>query len=193
MRNPKTASDVGPFSTLISLLTLGALALWPCSTTAQTRPLDKKAELNLSQGKVELQFTALSVDSPDYRSFEESPVGTVVALPGARCFKLKSDVDLLFGSTLVEAGNASPDYPGVYGLFLERRSNGWGLVINQQADVWGTMHNPEADVGRVPLHESSATEPATTLEMKLEATNTGGELRIFWGTRVLTTPFKTAS
>ena len=188
-----TTGVAGRASILVSLLSLGALALWPANTNAQTRPPDKKAELNLGQGSIELEYTALSVDSRDHWSFTESPVGAVVALPGARCFKLKSDVDLQFGSIRVPAGNASPDYPGVYGIFLERRSNGWGLVINEQADVWGTMHDPEADVGRVPLKESTASEPSTTLEMELEATDTGGELRILWGSRVLTASFNTPS
>lgn len=137
--------------------------------------------LRLEEGKkVRITFGNLAKDSEDFKRLEETKDGEIFKFVVHRATKIFTDVNLDFAGTVVKQGNAHPDYPGVYSVWLKRKGAGWSLVFNTDADIWGTQHDPAADVAEVPLEYSKATEEADKLDITLE----NGDLKYVWGPHV---------
>ena len=94
--------------------------------------------------------------------------------------QLRTDLSLQFGDTVIKTGNFSPNYPGVYSLWLQRVDDDWTMVVNEEGDIWGTQHEPEFDVAEIPLQVELVDPAAEKLEWKLERTDNGGVIKVFW-------------
>jgi hypothetical protein len=144
------------------------------------------------QGKeIKIAYPKLKADSGDFAALERLAPGSVHSYDGGRAFKLLTANDLAFGDRVVKAGNVSPDYPGVYSLWLKRADDGsWSLVFNEQADIWGSQREPNADVLEVPLTHSPAPVASAQVDLALEqAGEAGGILRVTWGPHRWEAPF----
>jgi hypothetical protein len=144
------------------------------------------------QGKeIKIAYPKLKADSGDFAALEGLAPGSVHSYDGGRAFKLLTAHDLAFGDRVLKAGNAAPDYPGVYSLWLKRANDGnWSLVFNEQADIWGSQREPSADVFEVRLTHSPAPVESAQVELALEqAGETGGILRVTWGPHRWEAPF----
>jgi hypothetical protein len=144
------------------------------------------------QGKeIKITYPKLKADSGDFAALEKLEPGSVHSFDGGRAFKLLTAHDLAFGDRVVKAGNASPDYPGVYSLWLKRADDGsWSLVFNEQADIWGSQRERSADVLEVRLKHSPAPIESAQVDVTLEqAGETGGVLRVTWGPHRWEAPF----
>ncbi|HUP21512.1 MAG TPA: DUF2911 domain-containing protein [Thermoanaerobaculia bacterium] len=164
------------------------------SDTAQRRRRggDAGEALLAIQGKeIKIAYPKLKADSGDFAALERLVPGGVHSYDGGRAFKLLTAYDLAFGDRVVKAGNASPDYPGVYSVWLKRADDGsWSLVFNEQADIWGSQREPNADVLEVRLRHSPAPVESAQVELALEqAGETGGVLRVTWGPHRWEAPF----
>lgn len=156
------------------------------------RPTDGESLLMRGDDEVRLSWEKLKVDSRDYLALEKLQAGETFAYSGGRTVKLLTDVDLDFGGVAIRRGNASPDYPGVYSLWLRKTDAGWSLVFNSDADIWGTQRIPDNDVAEVPLEHERAEEEAAMLTLELmEAGDSTGRLHIAWGAHEWTTSFQT--
>lgn len=149
------------------------------------------ARLRLDDGKsLRVAFSPLKADSDDHNGLADLDDGEVFGFVGGRATKIFTDVDMVFPDGTVKTGNAAPNYPGVYSLWLKKTGDGWNLVFNEEADIWGTMHNAEADAVEIALEAGTLDEPAATFKVELEETENGGQLRILWGDDVWTANFK---
>lgn len=151
------------------------------------------ARLTVAGNEIQINFGGLKTDSEDYEAFKAMKPGDVFRFVGGRATKIKNDADLVFGDTVIEAGNAHESYPGVYSVWLKKTDNGWSLVFNEHADIWGTQRLPEADVAEVPLTLSKLDEEQATFNVELkEAGENEGLLRLAWGDQEWKANFKVA-
>jgi hypothetical protein len=156
------------------------------------RPTDGETSLGSGEQEIRISWEKLEVDSRDYPALEQLQAGETFAYSDGRAIKILTGLDLHFGDVEIRRGNASPDYPGVYSLWLRRTGSGWSLVFNSDADIWGTQRIPENDVAEVPLDYQRASDEAATLTLELtEAGDSEGRLRIAWGTHEWTASFLT--
>ncbi len=131
----------------------------------------------------------LKTSGPDFAAIEKTAEGQVVPITMAVPPKLKTDLDLAFGETVIKTENISKSYPGVYSLWLKKTASGWSLVFNERADVWGTMHDAGADAAEVPLTHETAAQPTDALKMAIEGDGAAKTLRITWGTHAWSAGF----
>jgi len=112
--------------------------------------------------------------------------------------RLKTEVALKFGETVVPAGE--------YSLFIELASpTEWTLIVsswaaqekfdrNDKTALWGAYgYTPDKDVARAPM--TVAQMPARIDELTwgfADVTTTGGTLGIVWDTTQATVPFQIA-
>lgn len=141
--------------------------------------------------EIKIAYPKLEAGSGDFAALERLAPGSVHSYDGGRAFKLLTAHDLAFGDRMVKSGNASPDYPGVYSLWLKRADDGsWSLVFNEQADIWGSQREPNADVLEVRLTHSPAPVESAQVDVALDqAGETGGILRVTWGPHRWEAPF----
>lgn len=157
--------------------------------SAAKRASPTEAQIRFGDKKVRITFGNLSVSGEDFPKLADVAEGEVFRFVGSRATKLFTDADLMFGDTLIKTANISPDYPGVYSLWLKRTTQGWTLVVNDQPDIWGTQHDPAHDVAEIPL---AATESASAQEefiVTIDSQATGGVVRLAWGNTEWSTPF----
>ena len=95
---------------------------------------------------------------------------------------LTTGVDLVLGGTTLPAGK--------YVLYTIPARGDWKLIIQKPAGQTAE-YKPEFDVARVDLKRRALTEPAESLTMWLvpstAAGKAQGELRLAWGTSMLST------
>ena len=135
----------------------------------------------------------LPVTGPDFMRLATTPVGGVVQLTAAGVPRLKLDVPLRFGNTLIATANQAPGYPGSYGIWLKRAARGWRLVLNHEADAWGSQHDPKFDAAEIAMTHSEGGLASRPFTVALVPTaTTSGRLVILWGPHEWTADFVTA-
>jgi len=99
---------------------------------------------------------------------------------------LTTDVDLLIGDTRVPKGS--------YTLFTVASAGGTKLIINKQTGQWGTEYKPDQDLARVDLTVRPLREPVESFSVWLVPDTQGprGTLRMAWGDREYSTPWRVA-
>lgn len=125
----------------------------------------------------------------DYESLESLAPGEVQVLTGAAATKLRAEVDLAFGDTVIRTGNVAAGYAGTYSLWLQATEQGWSLVFNDEADVWGTQRDPAHDVATIALSHETLGEPADVFAISVSAEG-GGALELRWGSHRWWAPFR---
>ncbi len=158
------------------------------------RPNPTSARMNVGMKKYKVTFKDLMTSSHDHKAFQELEDGEIFAFVGGRATKLFTGTDILFGDTQIKYGNAAPDYPGVYSLWLKKVGDEWHLVFNTDCDIWGTQHLDNADVAEIPLVLSTLDEAQENFLIQLVKNDAGdgGTLRIAWGTNEWTADFALA-
>lgn len=151
------------------------------------------AELKVGEAAIKVRYDIVTTDAKAFALLQKPQDGKVVPFLNGRPHKLMTDVDLKFGDAKIAAGNAAPNYPGVYALWLENEGGQWYLIFNEYADVWGTQYDPTGDVAKVPLELSKSEEELRELTPKLVGDGDAYRLEIGWGTVRLSAPFTVAS
>lgn len=153
----------------------------------------ERTQLTLDGKDVSIRFDPAKQDERAFGKITSIGDGEVLLFELHQSTKLRTDLDLRFGDTLVVKENVAENYPGVYSLWLQKAGDGWNLLFNDKADVWGTQHDSEADSATVPLlFSTQAAEPVETLTVELAEADQGGTLRIAWGPYEWTTAFTVA-
>ena len=93
----------------------------------------------------------IGTDHRDFAALESTADGELVELTGGAVIRLRTEVPLRFGDTLVPTENLATDFPGSYGLWLKASGENWRLVFNHEADSWGTQHDPAFDAAEIAL------------------------------------------
>ncbi len=131
----------------------------------------------------------LKTSGPDFAAMEKMGEGQVLPITMSVPPKLKTDMNLAFGETVIKTENISKGYPGVYSLWLKKTAAGWSLVFNGRADVWGTMYDSKADAAEVPLTHETPAQPSDALKVAIEGDSAAKTLRITWGTHAWSAGF----
>ncbi len=160
------------------------------SDSRRRRRGGESSVLSTPTGEVKISYHPLEVGGIDWQTFEELDEGDVFSYVSGRSIKLMSEPSLDFDGTVVAAGNASPDYPGVYSVWLRKTAAGWSLVFNHDADIWGTQRLPERDAAEVPAEYSPADQSSAALSVELVEADGGGILRLAWGGHQWMAPFQ---
>ena len=141
----------------------------------------------------------LGTDGDDYAALASMVDGDLVQLTQGAVIRLRTEVPLQFGDTLVPTDNLAPDFPGSYGLWLKKVGTDWHLVFNDEPDSWGTQHDPAFDateidirhVETVPPDESDSDENGQPLAVFLAPRDDGQVgLIIQWGDHRWSTDFR---
>ena len=129
-----------------------------------------------------LFFKEIGVDGEDFAGIASTGEGELIQFTRAAVIRLRTEVPLRFGQTMVPTGNLAPDFPGAYGLWLKKAGLGWRLVFNHEADSWGTQHDPAFDAAEIELTYSRSDALDRLLGVSLLPTGTDrGQLLIHWG------------
>ncbi|MEO2196861.1 MAG: hypothetical protein ABGY72_12325 [bacterium] len=133
----------------------------------------------------------LGTDHRDFAALESTADGEIVALSGSAVIRLRSEVSLRSGDTLIPTENLAPNYPGSYGLWLKAVGDGWRLVFNHEADSWGTQHDPAFDAVEIDLtHVHGGPTTDRPLQAYLVPRRPGEVgLVIHWGQHTWTADF----
>ena len=133
----------------------------------------------------------LGTDSVDFAALESIGDGDLVQLTEGAVIRLRSEVHLRFGDTLIPTDNLAPDFPGSYGLWLRASGPGWTLVFNHEPDSWGTQHDPAFDAAEVDIdHTHGGPYEDRPLGVSLvPAGGDAGRLVIVWGQHVWAADF----
>ena len=159
------------------------------SPTARVKTAEEiKAAIGEDKNVSIVYNIALKTSGPDFAALEKLGVGEVLPITMAVPPKLKTDLNLAFGETVIKTENISKGYPGVYSLWLKKTAAGWSLVFNGRADVWGTMYDSKADAAEVALTHETAAQATDALKMAIEG-EAAKTLRIIWGTHAWTAGF----
>lgn len=156
------------------------------------RPSRGVARAEMMGGMVEVSFGLAKSDGKDYAEIADLGEGEQVRFFGFSALKLKTDVDLRFGDLEVVKENVAKNYPGVYGLWIEKSGDGWQLVFTDKPDVWGTQYDAASKVGAVPLEHRAAIPPAELFGVEILTGSGASELRLSWGEHVWSTEFQAA-
>ncbi|MBQ02107.1 MAG: hypothetical protein CL477_15660 [Acidobacteria bacterium] len=138
----------------------------------------------------------LGTDHRDFAALESTADGELVELSGGAVIRLRSDVPLRFGDTLIPTDNLAPNFPGSYGIWLKAVGENWRLVFNHEADSWGTQHDPAFDAAEIELthtHGGPNTDRplAVYLVPRVEVEGAVG-LVIHWGQHTWEADFSVA-
>ncbi len=133
----------------------------------------------------------LGTDGVDFAALESIGDGDLVELTEGAVIRLRSEVPLRFGDTLIPTDNLAPDFPGSYGLWLRASGPGWTLVFNNEPDSWGTQHDPAFDAAEVDIdHTHGGPYEDRPLGVSLvPAGGDAGRLVIVWGQHVWAADF----
>ena len=133
----------------------------------------------------------LGTDGVDFAALESIGDGDLVELTEGAVIRLRSEVPLRFGDTLIPTDNLAPDFPGSYGLWLRASGPGWTLVFNNEPDSWGTQHDPAFDAAEVDIdHTHGGPYEERPLGVSLlPVDDDEGRLVIVWGQHVWAADF----
>ena len=143
----------------------------------------------------------LGTDGDDYSALESIADGGLVQLTRGAVIRLRTEVPLRFTDTLVPTDNLAPDFPGSYGLWLQKTGMAWRLVFNNEPDSWGTQHDQAFDAADIalthiqggPSDRSDSDENGQPLAVYLAARDDGQiGLVIQWGEHVWAADFSVA-
>lgn len=156
-----------------------------------TRSIDRA---EIGGGTVEVNAGRLPLLGVDWEALQEHEQG-LFEFQTAAAIKLRTEADVLLGDLRVPAGNVSPDFPGLYSLWLRLDGDGqWTLIVNHEPDVWGSMHDPAKDLGETPLEHSLVEDGKPRLTIEIEQPDGGapGMLKLSWGEHTWTTTLAAA-
>ena len=185
-RPPRT-SDVGPGTSLTRDSDLEA-----SYRAAALRSRNETALVTPDGDRIQVLFEQeLGTDGVDFGALESIGDGDLVQLTQGAVIRLRSEVPLRFGDTLIPVGNLAPDFPGSYGLWLRASGPGWTLVFNNEPDSWGTQHDPAFDAAEIDIaHTHGGPWAARPLGVSLQPVDADeGRLVIHWGQHVWTADF----
>lgn len=158
------------------------------TTLARFMIPDNETRLERDDKLVRLRFARPLTDSDDYRRLETLAAGDVATFVEYPVIKLTTELPLKIRDLDVPVGNIAEDYPGVYGVWVQRTGDGWQLVLNAQADVWGTQFDAEVESLAVALDYERVEDSTERLQAALEEQEGSARLILSWGEHRWTAP-----
>jgi len=112
---------------------------------------------------------------------EVAPYGVEWRTGSDQATTLKTDKPLTFGALKVPAGT--------YTLYTVPGEKTWQIVVSKKTGQWGIPYPAGQDLGRAPMTAETLPAPVDQLTIAIDATASGGTLRVEWGTSAASIPF----
>ena len=158
---------------MIAVLCLAGAAFAQGGERGTATATVKGKSLSISYGRPELK-------GRDILSL--APVGTVWRLGMNQATEIETTGDLKIGNSMLKAGK--------YSLWAKKTGDkSWVLAFHPKTGVWGAPALKEGFVAELPLTLTTASDSAEQLTISLADKKGKGEIKIHWGTAVLSGGF----
>lgn len=138
------------------------------------------AEATVKGKKISIDYGRPSLKGRDMLG--KAPVGMVWRLGMNKPTVIETAGDLVVEGKELKAGK--------YSLWAKKASeNSWVLAFHPEVPGWGFPVKTEGFVAELPLKAGQATDAAEQLTISLADTKGKGEVKIQWGTALLTGAF----
>ncbi|HEX8458611.1 MAG TPA: DUF2911 domain-containing protein [Pyrinomonadaceae bacterium] len=112
----------------------------------------------------------------------QAPVGTVWRVGMNQATEITTDADLLVGGKELKAGK--------YSLWVRRTGEEtWTLAFHPKTGIWGAPPLKEGYAAELPLKLEKAADSTEMLTINLADAGGDGEVKIHWGTTVMSGKF----
>jgi hypothetical protein len=112
----------------------------------------------------------------------QAPVGMVWRVGMNQATEITTEADLLVGGKELKAGK--------YSLWVRRTGeDAWTLAFHPKTGGWGSPAMKEGYVAELPLKLEKASDSAELLDIDLTDENGEGEVKIHWGTTLMSGRF----
>jgi hypothetical protein len=112
----------------------------------------------------------------------QAPVGTVWRVGMNQATEITTEADLMIGGKELKAGK--------YSLWVRRvGDDAWTLAFHPKTGMWGAPAIKEGYVAELPLKLEKASDSAELLDIDLTDENGEGEVKIHWGTTLMSGKF----
>ncbi len=161
-------------SALKSVLALCALLALALSISAQPASPPGTAETTIDGKKITINYGRPSMKGRKVMG-ELVPYDKVWRTGANKATTLVTEVDLMFGKTVVPAGS--------YTLFTLPTASGWKLIINKHTGQWGIPYKPEyeaEELGRIDMKVGKTAAAVEMFTINLTSTGNKGMLTLEW-------------
>jgi len=112
----------------------------------------------------------------------QAPVGTVWRVGMNQATEITTEADLTVGGKELKAGK--------YSLWVRRTGDdAWTLAFHPKTGVWGAPPLREGYVAELPLKLEKSPDTSELLSITVADANGDGEVKIHWGTALMTGKF----
>ena len=146
-----------------------------------------KSEWTIDGANIAIEYGRPSIKGRDEATL--MPAGKPWRTGADEATLLTTDKPLTIGSVTLK--------PGTYTINTEPGDASWQLLLGTPAAAterrpkpWGIPYVPTLEIGRVPMTIGKTSVPVEQLTIHIDDTPAGATLRIEWGTRSATVPFK---
>jgi hypothetical protein len=138
------------------------------------------AEATIKGKKISINYGRPTLKGRDLLA--QAPVGTVWRVGMNQATELTTAADLVIGTQELKAGK--------YSLWVRRTGEDtWTLAFHPKTGVWGAPPLKEGYVAELPLKLEKAGDSLELLTINLTDANGDGEVKIHWGTALMTGTF----
>jgi Protein of unknown function (DUF2911) len=140
---------------------------------ADARATVKGKEISINYGRPNLKGRDL---------LAQAPVGTVWRVGMNQATEITTAADLSIGGKELKAGK--------YSLWVRRTGDdAWTLAFHPKTGIWGAPPQKEGYVAELPLKLEKAADSMELLTINLADANGDGEIKIHWGTALMSGKF----
>ncbi|HYP00330.1 MAG TPA: DUF2911 domain-containing protein [Pyrinomonadaceae bacterium] len=181
-----------------TLLPLLLLLCCACSSQAQNPAAPTAAQTNAPQAQKEAPAAradagatikgrkiSINYGRPTLKGRDllaQAPVGTVWRVGANQATEITTEGDLMIGDKELKAGK--------YSLWVRRTGeDAWTLAFHPKTGVWGAPPLKEGYAAELPLKLEKASDSLDLLTISLADANGQGEVRIHWGTALMSGKF----
>jgi hypothetical protein len=140
---------------------------------ADAKATIKGKEISINYGRPNLKGRDL---------LAQAPVGTVWRVGMNQATEITTAADLSIGGKELKAGK--------YSLWVRRTGDEtWTLAFHPKTGIWGAPAQKEGYVAELPLKLEKAADSMELLTINLADANGDGEIKIHWGTALMSGKF----
>ena len=157
------------------------------AATAASSPQAQKAAPARGDATTTVKGKKISINygRPTMRGREllaQAPVGTVWRVGMNQATEITTESDLVVGGKQLKAGK--------YSLWARRTGDdSWTLAFHPKTGVWGAPALKEGYAAELPLKLEKASDSAEMLTIHLAEAGGDGEVKIHWGTTMMSGKF----
>lgn len=138
------------------------------------------AEATVKGKKISVNYGRPNLKGRDLLA--QAPVGTVWRVGMNQATEITTAADLMIGGKELKAGK--------YSLWVRRTGEDtWMLAFHPKTGVWGAPALKEGYAAELPLKLEKASDSAELLTINLADANSEGEIKIHWGTALMSGKF----